>query len=272
MFFLHSGKLRREHTRYKGLIVEEVKLFALKLDGSIIDLETSSLYPDDGEILTFGYIYNSTLRSITRTRDYPYNRFVSLIREEIRRLPGPYFAYNKTFEQTWLDYLGLPVAWYDVMKPLKTNAELLRNKLDFKVKWSKLYEAFPLRFLKYFGLAEYNVDNEDIYELWEEHQRTGSLEPLLKITQHNVLDLLAELNALLWSATLNRLRDKLESDDPLELLGELSFRCDVCRREVKDATELVYTQRVERRTDGSYRIVEMNVCKSCFDKIWKSCS
>ena len=250
------------------LIIEEFSLPSIRVSGTIIDIETSDLEPEEGEIVTLGYISGSKLRSITRTKDLPYTTFIEEIRRELGSLRKPFFAYNKDFEQKWFDSLGIIHSWKDIMLPIKRVINFIRENTHCRVKWSKLHEAFPLRFLHNLGLRDFDVENERIGDLWNEHLKTGNLEPLMMITQHNVLDLLTEATALIWEETMNRLKERMDSMSPSHLIESLNFKCDVCKREVKDSTELVYTHRVERREDGTYRIVENHICKDCFYKLF----
>ncbi len=253
------------------LLVEELTIPGVKVNGTIIDIETTDLDPEYGELITFGYITSkrngSILKSITRTKSIPYPRFIQEVRGELSTLRQPFYAYNKNFEQAWFDYLGLLYSWKDLMGPLKRSANVIRNKTPYKVKWSKLHEVFPLRFLRYFGLSDFDVGNEEISALWDEHLQTGSLKPLMMITQHNVLDLLTEALTLIWEPTLNRLSEMVEAMTREEASSHIKFKCQVCGRTFFDPTELVYTQRVEKREDNTFRVIEMEVCKDCFYRL-----
>ncbi|RLJ06934.1 MAG: hypothetical protein DRP12_03195, partial [Candidatus Aenigmatarchaeota archaeon] len=112
--------------------------FPVSIDGTIIDIETTDVNPEKGEIITFGYFTGNTIKIFQRTdpsergRDI-FNRF---IRSALQTLPRPFHAYNCSFEERWL---GVRFS-HDLMAKWREKSDKGRQKL----KWPKVSELISL--------------------------------------------------------------------------------------------------------------------------------
>ena len=186
-----SKKSEGEQT--KNHIKEEITLAIGVERGSLIDIETTGLPRDrEHEVVSFGHITSNKLVIMCRRckEKTPYYRE---LRETIRHLPKPFYAYNALyFEKPIMEEelgLQLPLdSWIDLMGPWRNKAGTLG------LKWPKLEELISEP-EKYFG--EEQIRGKDCPGLWKAYLSTGNDKMLELIMQHNLSDLLRETILLL---------------------------------------------------------------------------
>lgn len=155
--------------------------------GTLVDLETTGLNPFDNELVAFGYIHGSGLCILCR-RSPEESSFVEEVRELVRGLSPPFYAYNLSFEERFLMARGIAIQGYDLFRPWATRAE------QASLKWPKLDELISHP-EGYFG--EKVVSGQDVPRLWRRFMETGNENCLQAIIRHNEADLLREMYLLL---------------------------------------------------------------------------
>jgi len=177
----------------KNHIRSQVMLIVGIERGSLIDFETTGVpFKDkEHEITSFGYITSNKLVIITR-RIKEKAPFYSEIKEIIKKLPKPFYAYNARFESDVMKKeLNLSFKeedFVDLALPWKAKAE------EVRLKWPKLDELISEP-EKYFG--DIQVSGKDCPGLWKGYLATGNENLLKMIAQHNLSDLLREAILLL---------------------------------------------------------------------------
>jgi uncharacterized protein YprB with RNaseH-like and TPR domain len=156
--------------------------------GTLVDIETTGLDSNHDEIIIFGYVERNYLRIICRTSDDE-KPFIVQLAKLVPALPGPFYAYNLSFEKGFLKAKGINIQGIDLFKPWKEKAEKLY------LKWPKLDELFS-HAEHYF--SEPVISGKDIPMLWEKFLKTGNEDYLQQIVRHNESDLLRELYLLVY--------------------------------------------------------------------------
>jgi uncharacterized protein YprB with RNaseH-like and TPR domain len=191
--YIRSQKVVMSLIRSKNHLKEEMTLALGVERGTLIDIETTGLPKDkEHDIVSFGYITSNKLVVIGRRskEKAPYYRE---LRELIRRLPKPLYAYNAlSFERLIIEgELGLQLplnSWVDLMVPWRIKADTRG------LKWPALDELISEP-EKYFG--EEQIRGKDCPGLWKAYLSTGSERMIELIMQHNLSDLLRETILLL---------------------------------------------------------------------------
>jgi len=80
-------------------MIVRIKKLPLLLTGTVIDIETTGFPWDGAEIITLGTVSGDKLKIVQRTNERNFDR---LARAELKNLPRPYYAFNKTFEEEML--------------------------------------------------------------------------------------------------------------------------------------------------------------------------
>ncbi len=237
----------------------------IRFEGLIIDLETTSTRPENGEIVNFGVVMDGILVSISRRRSTPRQDFCLTLRcflDEARRRGYRVFAYNSSFESMWLSQ---KVDWngdiYDLMETPRLISDRIRNNLG-EHKYPKLRELIYPRFFFVFGIKKWDIDASLVRRKWEEHLKTGRDGPIQWIAHHNLLDLISELEIMLWQDILDRIYRNFDRASRF-----IEFRCDVCGRKVSQK-ELVSVTYLRPKPSGKgYQFVEKAVCRDCMGSI-----
>jgi len=156
--------------------------------GSLIDLETTGLNPNQDEIVAFGCIKGNYLKVVQRKcRNETY--FLTLINQEFRELRQPFYAYNAKFERDFVKTkFGINARFVDLMEPWRKKADKTR------IKWPKLGELISEP-EEYFG--EKIIRGEDIPKLWSKYLTSKDFKYLKPIIRHCQIDLLRELVLLI---------------------------------------------------------------------------
>jgi len=103
--------------------------------GSLIDLETTGLNPNQDEIVAFGCIKGNYLKVVQRKcRNETY--FLTLINQEFRELRQPFYAYNAKFERDF------------VKTKFGINAGFVDLGEDIPKLWSKYLTSKDFKYLK----------------------------------------------------------------------------------------------------------------------------
>lgn len=156
--------------------------------GTLIDIETTGLNSNYDEIVVFGYVQGSRLEILCRTsrEEEP---FIAQVAELVSVLPKPFYAYNLSFEESFLKARGIGIRGIDLFRPWKEKAEAL------KLKWPKLDELLS-HAEHYFN--EPVISGKDVPMLWERFLETRDEDYLQQIIRHNESDLLRELYLLVY--------------------------------------------------------------------------
>jgi hypothetical protein len=156
--------------------------------GALIDVETTAIRPDEGDLISFGYIAGTSLVILNRSTESAeeYNR---TLRGVVKDLPKPLYAFNIQFERDWIwAKLGIRIEGLDLFAPWARQAEakgLKWPKLDELVSEPEVYFDEPL------------YSGRDVPTLWKVYRMTGNEELLDLIVRHNQSDLLRELYLLI---------------------------------------------------------------------------
>ena len=162
-------------------------LLSALVAGTIIDLETTGLYPSRDDIITFGWLTGNEIQVIQRVEASP-ETFYGCIEEELDRIPSPLYAYNASFERDFLkSKTGRDLEFIDVFKPWRNMAE--RKGL----KWPSLDKISPVPY-RYMG--EKPVKGGDVVVIWKSYLRNRKLGSLSLIVMHNMRDLIQTLSLL----------------------------------------------------------------------------
>jgi len=161
-------------------------------EGVVLDIETTGLDPKRDEIITFGYIREDT-EIILQRAERETSRFYQAIKEELKTIPQPIFAYYAEFEKAFLEKFGFKGIFVDILEPWKTKAD------ELGIKAPKLDELVP-------GpekcMGERRTIGEDIVKMWHRYLDSGDLDVLKSIVRHNQIDILQEFAALLMTALI----------------------------------------------------------------------
>jgi hypothetical protein len=182
----------------KSAIVREWRM-PLLLQGTIIDVETTAIRPEEGELLTLGMFFGEKVLIYQRADPTPEGKaaFWKRIENWVEFCPRPYFAYNKSFEERWLG-TGIDS---DLMEKWKREAEKRVVDVNTRrtMKWPKVSELISLPH-EYYGLND--IDGKEVPQLWEEYRK--SLDPVLleRIIYHNLYDLIREACLYMWDETV----------------------------------------------------------------------
>jgi uncharacterized protein YprB with RNaseH-like and TPR domain len=136
-----------------------------RIYGTVIDLETTGLPLEGAEIITLGTVTGNTLRISQRTSE---RDFEGIVQSELRKLPRPFYAFNKSFEEGMLR--------------ISVDGELQAEDYEKKsraINVAKLPDPF-------------NGNGFEVVEAWREYLATGRVELLKAIMNHNETDLLLE--------------------------------------------------------------------------------
>lgn len=160
-------------------------------EGTIIDFETTGLDSHRDEIITMGWIHGNTINVIQR-KSSAWPPFRELLRERIKVLHGPFFAYNAPFDRDFArDQLGSSMEFRDIMTPWARISET-RGK-----KWPKLAALAPgpLKFLD-----RVDAGGNQVPEIW--HRYLVGRDPALlgEIIDHNRVDLIRSLSLMSWTS------------------------------------------------------------------------
>jgi hypothetical protein len=161
-------------------------------EGVILDIETTGLDPEEDEIITFGYIRENSVIIFQRT-ERETSSFYQAIKEELKTIPQPIFAYYAEFEKGFLEKFGFRGMFIDILEPWKTSA----NELGIKA--PKLDELVPGP-EKYMG--ERRTTGGDIINMWYQYLDSGGIDVLKLIIRHNQIDILQEFAAVLMTSLI----------------------------------------------------------------------
>jgi hypothetical protein len=158
-----------------------------------VDIETTALRPEKGELLTFGFFSSGRVKIIQRTDatekgDADFRKYIY---GWAKFLPTPFYAYNARFEKEWLG-----IRFYDLMEKWRALSKRLR------VKYPKLHELVSVPH-GYFGVK--SEVGRSIPAIWEEYKGTGETSILAEIVVKNFYDLLREATLLLYDSAVGRL-------------------------------------------------------------------
>jgi uncharacterized protein YprB with RNaseH-like and TPR domain len=156
-------------------------------EGSIVDIETTGLEPATSELVTLGSLAGNQVKVLQRV-DASEGEFCDLVRNELASLPGPFYAYNASFEATFLSAkLGEDFEWVDIMGPWRERAEREGWK------WPSLDELAPVA-REYYG--ERQTKWSQVVSVWHAYSESRDKRLLHVIVRHNMEDLIQALYLL----------------------------------------------------------------------------
>jgi len=136
-----------------------------RIDGTIIDIETTGLPEEGAEVITLGTVSGSELQILQRTDEEDFSKTIKPI---LLRLPRPFYAFNKSFEERML---RVPIE-------RELQAESYEKKAR-AIAVSRLPDPFS-------GNGFHAID------AWHKYVATKKLHFLAPIMDHNESDLLLE--------------------------------------------------------------------------------
>ena len=169
----------------------------LSVNGTIVDVETTSIDPKDGEIVTVGFFSANKICIFQRIdpSQEGMRKFFSVLYNWAHFYPRPFYAYNKSFEEKWLQ----THFDHDLMGKWKSAAEK-KIKNGRSLKWPRVSELISLPH-NYYGMQD--IDGKDVPRIWKEYCDNGdkNTEMLERIILHNLNDLIREACLLMWDET-----------------------------------------------------------------------
>ena len=86
------------------MTIEKTLKTSIVFPGTIIDVETTGLHRESGELITFGFFYAGVATVMQRSDETSEGRiaFENTVAKKLASLPKPFYAYNAGFEQAWL--------------------------------------------------------------------------------------------------------------------------------------------------------------------------
>lgn len=248
-----------------GLYIEEYEIPEIFFKGLIVDIETTSQSPENGEIIDFGIATENIVMSVALRNPENSNDLYRLLKCFLKKaLDNGYriYAYNAIFEKRWLEK---KINWngyiYDLMETPKKISDTIKGRMG-NHKYPKLRELFYPRFFFVYGIRKWDIDSAEILLYWKKYVETGEERLLRWIVRHNLLDIILELEILLWKGMLDRLYENIDS-----AMKHIKFKCQVCGRET-DPENLISITYVEPKDSGrGYQFVEKAVCKDCMSSV-----
>ncbi len=156
-------------------------------EGSVVDIETTGVEPATSELVTLGSLAGNQVKVLQRV-DASEGEFCDLVRNELASLPRPFYAYNASFEATFLNAkLGENFEWIDIMSPWRERAEREGWK------WPSLDELAPVA-REYYGERQTNW--RGVWSAWQTYLTKGDKRALSLIVRHNMEDLIQALYLL----------------------------------------------------------------------------
>jgi len=169
---LYEPSLRECIDQRHGFFFVSVSLPFLLDRVAVVDIETSSLNPDDGEMISYGVAFDNTALIVIRL-----------------------FGSDRLLRRLARTHLGILIkrgynvyAWYK----------------DFEEKWLKIYCLKELQIMRYekkdsslsWGIP-IPANNKDIPNYWERWKRYRDIRSVLKIVERNLYCVLIEASSIL---------------------------------------------------------------------------
>jgi len=148
----------------------------LNINGTVIDLETTGLGPED-EIVTAGFLNKDGIFILQRTHSNAV-QFKEGILKLIKKFERPFYAFNKEFEE---GFLGI-----------NFDGELQKQEMEPAFAALKSEELLEM----YNRLSD-PLDGEEVTRFWNLWTKTKEPALLVKIAQHNYCCLVKELMLML---------------------------------------------------------------------------
>ena len=146
------------------MIVQEGKVPAL-LKGTIVDIETTGVSANRDDLITVGILANGAYRIYQATDG---SDLLSALRPILHELPRPIYAFNKGFEESFLQ--------------IAVDRELQLRPYESK------YDAIRIS-----GISDPLGHGRWVPPEWQEYERDGRDDHLNKIIAHNFADLQHEM-------------------------------------------------------------------------------
>lgn len=158
-------------------IIINSKIDNLLEKGTIIDCETTGLYPEHDHIITLGVLKRNEIRIFQLIKPF-YDRFQKLCHQIVEDQPMPHYAYASHFEQSflqvtteWQDLTQYYDVEYDEECPIRPHSLA-----------SITFHPFPNQ--------PYDIDGKDCITEWQQWLKTKKPQHLTEIIYHNASDLL----------------------------------------------------------------------------------
>ena len=166
-------------------------------EGSIIDIETTGLYPDEDDIITFGFLVRDTITVMQRL-EATASEFYQAVKSRVLELPSPLYAYNAKFERSFLAAkLKLDLDIIDIFEPWMQRAEREGRKYPALDDLARLPREY---------FEEQVLDGRQVPFLWRSYQNTGDKRKVSLVVRHNMEDLIQALYVLAQAEYRNTAR------------------------------------------------------------------
>ena len=173
-------------------------MIPLSVNGTIVDVETTSINPSDGDIVTCGFFSSNKISIFQRIdpSEEGKRKFFTVLYNWGNFYSRPFYAYNKKFEERWLQ----TNFDHDLMGKWRSEAERESSKTGKFKKWPKVSELISLPH-NYYGLSD--IDGKDVPEIWKAfcNSEEKDIKMLDRIIMHNLNDLIREACLLMWDET-----------------------------------------------------------------------
>jgi len=133
--------------------------------GTVVDIETTGLPEEGAEVITLGIVSGDQMTILQKTFE---RDFLKIALEELVKMPRPFFAFNKVFEEATL---GIHIDG-------ELQAEAYEKK-SRAIAVAKLHDP-------------YNGHGIRVIDAWNRFRQSQNLEHLHEIMEHNESDLLLE--------------------------------------------------------------------------------
>ncbi len=169
----------------------------LGVEGTVIDVETTSLSPQDGELLTVGFFEGKNIRILQREKKDGEGDFRKTIKDVFEHYSRPFYAYNAGFEEAWLNIKFD----YDLMEKWRKECEKYVDNKGKRKKWPRLEELVSLP-QSYFRVRV-EARGSEVPGIWQRYFISEDTKELDLIIYHNLYDLIREACLAMWDETIS---------------------------------------------------------------------
>ena len=145
----------------------------LKIRGSVIDIETTGTDPETNEIITCGILEADGMLIIQRKNESA-DVFKSAVLKQLEKMPRPFYAFNKKFEEA---FLGIRI----------------ENDVQKKEMESAIGALIDTGIVRHYNRIADPLYGGEVPVFWRLWKQTGEGLLLTKIVAHNYSSLIKQL-------------------------------------------------------------------------------